>query len=117
MGDITEDVVLAYQQQSTEDKTELCVGVQPAENDNMRGSKQELVVTVHKIIEIEDRSEFCINKIVQVDEETIPEITKTSQQQEQSDKKEEFCIGLVLPIIVAPRTSTMKSSIVIKEDS
>jgi len=59
MGDITEDVVLAHQQQSTEDKTELCIGVQPADNDKMRGSKQELVVTVHKMVEIEDRSEFC----------------------------------------------------------
>ena len=115
MGNITEDVVLEHQQQSTEDKTELCIGVQPADNDKMRGSKQELVVTIHKMVEIEDRSELCISKIVQVDEESISEITKTSrQQQEQSDKKEEFCIGLILPIIVAPRTSTIKPSIVIK---
>ena len=59
MGDITEDVVLAHQQQSTEDKTELCIGVQPADNHKMRGSKQELVVTVHKVVGIEDRSGFC----------------------------------------------------------
>ena len=48
MGDVTEDVVLAHQQQSTEDKTEQYIGVQPADNDKMRGSKQELVVTIHK---------------------------------------------------------------------
>ena len=41
MGDITEDVVLAHQQQSTKDETELCIGIWPADNDNMRGSKQE----------------------------------------------------------------------------
>ena len=75
MGGITEDVVLAHQQQSTEDKTELCIGVQPADNDKMRGSKQELVVTIHKMVEIEDRSEFCISKIVQADGETISEMT------------------------------------------
>ena len=39
MGDITEDVVLAHQQQSTEDKTELCISVQPADNDKMRGQQ------------------------------------------------------------------------------
>jgi len=103
MGGITEGVVLAHQQQSTEDKTELCIGVQPADNHKMRGSKQELVITIQKMIEIEDRSEFCICKIVQVDEESISEMTDTSQQQqqqqEQSDKKEEateFCIGVVM---------------------
>ena len=96
MGDITEDVVLAHQQQSTEDKIELCIGLQPADNDKMRGSKQELIVTIHKMVEIEDRSEFCISKIVQVDEETIPEIANTSQQQQQSSNKAEFCIGVVL---------------------
>ena len=77
----TEDVVLAHQQQSTENKTELCIGVQPADNDKMRGSKQELVVTIHKMVEIEDRSEFCISKIVQVDEDTRPGKTNTLQQQ------------------------------------
>ena len=87
MGDITEDVVLAHQQQSTEDKTELCIGVQPADNHKMRGSKQELVVTKHKMVEIEDRSEFCISKIIQVDEETIAEMTNTSQQQINSIKQ------------------------------
>ena len=71
MGDITEDFVWEHQQQSTEDKTELCIGVQPANNDKMGGSKQELVVTIHKMVEIEDRSEFCISEIVQVDEESI----------------------------------------------
>ena len=93
MGAITEDVALAHQQQSTEDKTELCIGVQPADNDKMRGSKQELVVTIHKMVEIEDRSEFCISTIVQVDEETIPEVTSTSeqqQQQQQSSNKAEY---------------------------
>ena len=118
MGAITEDVVLAHQQQSTEDKTELCIGVQPADNDKMRGSKQELVVTIHKMVEIEDRSEFCISKIVQVDEETIAaEMLNTSQQQqeEQSDNKEEaaeFCIGVVLPTIIASATSILKSSVI-----
>ena len=60
MGDISEDVVPAQQQQSTEDKTELCVGVQPADNDKMRGSKQELVATTHKMTQIEELSEYCI---------------------------------------------------------
>jgi len=100
MGDITEDVVLAHQQQSTEDKTELFIGVQPAGNDKMRDSKQELAVTIHKMVEIEDRSEFCISKIVQVDDKAVVEMTKTSQQQqEQSDKKgkaTEFCIGALV---------------------
>ena len=67
--------------------------------DKMRGSKQELVVTIHKMVEIEDRSEFCISKIAQVYEETIPEVTSTSkqqqQQQQQSSNKAEFCIGIV----------------------
>ena len=54
MGD-TKDAVLTHQQHSTEDKTELCIGVQPADNDKMSGSKQELVVTMHKMVEIEDR--------------------------------------------------------------
>ena len=49
----------------------------------MRGSKQELVDTIHnyKMVEIEDRSEFCISKIVQVDEDTRPGKTNTLQQQ------------------------------------
>ena len=120
MGDITEDDVLAYQQQSTEDKTELCIGVQPADNDKMRGSKQELVVIIHKMVEIEDRSEFCISKIVQADEKTKAEMTnilQQKQQQEQSQNKEkptEYCIGVVLPIIVASTTSIVKSSTVIR---
>ena len=109
MEDITEEAVLACQQ-STEDKTELCIGVQPADNDKMRGSKQELVVTIHKMVEIEDRSEFCISKIVQVDEETIAEVTNTSEQQ--SSNKAEFCIGVVLPMIIAPRTLMVKSSVI-----
>ena len=96
MGDITEDVVLAHQQQSTEDKTELCIGVQPADHDKMRGSKQELVVTIHKMVEIEDRSEFCISK---VDDETRPEMINSRQQQQQQS----YCIkGVVLPIIIVP---------------
>ena len=77
MGDITRDVVLTHQQQSTEDKTELCIGVEPADNGKMRGSKQELVVTIHKMVEIEDKSELCISKIVQADEETISEMMNT----------------------------------------
>ena len=90
----TEDVV-AHQQQSTENKTELCIGVQPADNDKMRGSKQELVVTMHKMVEIEDRLEFCISKIVWADGKTIAEVTNTSkqQQQQQSSDKAEFCIA------------------------
>jgi len=74
----TKDVVLAHQQQSTEDKTELCIGIQPADNNKMRSNKQELVVAIHKMVEIEDRSEFCISKIVQVDEETRPEMINNS---------------------------------------
>ena len=91
----TEDVVLAHQQQSTENKTELCIGVQPADNDKMRGSKQELVVTIRKMVEIEDRLEFCISKIVRADGETISEVTNASeqQQQQQSSNKAEFCIA------------------------
>ena len=115
MGDITEVVVLAHQQQSTENKTELCIGVQPADNDKMRGSKQELVVTIHKIIEIEDRSEFCISiKIVRVDEETRPEMTNISQQQDNNKEATEFCTGVVLPILIASGASIVKSSIVIR---
>ena len=63
MANISEDVVPAQQQQSTKDKTELCVGVQPADNDKMRGSKQELVATTHKMTQIEKTSEYCISKI------------------------------------------------------
>ena len=62
MGDISEDVVPAQQQQSTEDKTELCIGVQIADNDKMRGSKQELVATTtHRMTQIEETSEYCIS--------------------------------------------------------
>ena len=81
MGDVTEDVVLAHQQQSTEDKTEQYIGVQPADNDKMRGSKQELVVTIHKMVEIEDRSEFCISK-----NEIISEMTNNSQQKQEEEQ-------------------------------
>jgi len=120
MGDITEDVVLAHQQQSTEDKTELCIGVQLADNDKMRGSKQELVVTIHKMVEIEDRSESCFSKIVRVDEESIPEMTNISQQQQQQQEQPyndgEFCIGLVLPIIIVPGKLVVKLSTVIRGD-
>ena len=63
MGDISEDVVPAQQQQSTENKTELSVGAQPADNDKMRGSKQELVTTTHKMTQIEEISEYCISKM------------------------------------------------------
>ena len=64
MGDISEDVVPAQQQQSTEDKTVLCVGVPPADNNKMRGNKQELVAsTTHKITKIEETSEYCISKM------------------------------------------------------
>ena len=63
MGDISEDVVPAQQQQSTEDKTELCVGVQLADNDKMRGSKQELVATTDKMTQMEEMSEYCITKM------------------------------------------------------
>ena len=91
MADISEDVVPAQQQQSTDDKTELCVGAQPADNGKMRGSKQELVATTHKITQIEKMSEYCICKMVHNDEETTPEMINTSQQQQQqSDNKEEF---------------------------
>ena len=52
----------------------------------MRGSKQELVVTIHKMVEIEDRSELCISKIVQVISEmkyftTITTTAKLIKQQ------------------------------------
>ena len=70
MADISEDVVPAQQQQSTEDKTELCVGAQPADSNKMRGSKQELVATTPKIAQIEEMSEYCISKMVQA--EVIP---------------------------------------------
>ena len=63
MGDISEDVVPAQQQQSTEDKTELCVGAQPADSNEMRGSKQELVAITHKMTQIEETSEYCISKM------------------------------------------------------
>jgi len=63
MANISEDIVPAQQQQSTEDKTELCVGVQPADNDKMRGSKRELVATTYKMTQIEKMSEYCISKI------------------------------------------------------
>ena len=63
MEDISEDVIPAQQQQSTEDKTELCVGVQPADNNKMRSNKQELVATTHKITKIEETSEYCISKM------------------------------------------------------
>jgi len=63
MEDISEDVLPAQQQQSTEDTTELCVGAQPADNDKMRGSKQELVATTHKMTQIEQMSEYCISKM------------------------------------------------------
>ena len=69
MADISH-VVLAQRQQSTEDKTELCVGAQLVDNYKMRGSKQELVVTTHKMTQIEEMSEYCINKIAQA--EAIP---------------------------------------------
>jgi len=62
-ANISEDVVPAQQQQSTDDKTELCVGAQPAYSDKMRGSKQELVATTHKMTQIEEMSEYCISKI------------------------------------------------------
>ena len=86
----------------------------------MRGSKQELVVTIHKMVEIEDRSEFYISKIVQIDEETISEMTNISQQQQQQKQSDnnkeatEFCIGVVLLILIAYGTSIVKSSIVIR---
>jgi len=72
------------------------------------------------MVEIEDRSELCISKIVQVDEEAVAEMTNISQrhqQQEQSDNKEEateFCIGVVLLMLIAFVTSIVKSSIVIR---
>ena len=62
MADIS-DVVPAQQQQSTEDKTELCVGAQPADNYKMKGSKQELVAITHKMTQIEETSEYCISKM------------------------------------------------------
>ena len=62
MGDISEDVVPAQQQQSTEDKTELCIGVEIADN-KIRGSKQELVAITHKMTQIEETSEYCIAKM------------------------------------------------------
>ena len=40
-------------------KTELCGGAQPADNDKMRGSKQELAATTHKMTQIEEISEYC----------------------------------------------------------
>jgi len=120
MGGITEDVVVAHQQQSTEDKTELCIGVQPADNDKMRGSKKELVVTIHKMVEMEDRSQFCISEIVQVDEETRPEMTNNSQQQQQQQEQSdegEFCIGVIPPIIIVPGKLVVKLSTVIRGDT
>ena len=63
MADISEDVVPTQQQQSTEDKTELCVGTQPADSNKMRGSKQELVATTQKMTQIEEISEYCITKM------------------------------------------------------
>jgi len=83
MADISEDVIPAQQQQSTEDKTELCVGVQPADNYKIRGSKQELVAATQKMTQIEEMSEYCISKMVQDDEETRPEMINDSQQQDQ----------------------------------
>ena len=63
MEDISEDVIPAQQQQSTEDKTVLCVGAQPADSNKMRGCKQELVATTHKMTQIEETSEYCITKM------------------------------------------------------
>ena len=83
MADISEDVIPVQQQQSTEDKTELCVGAQPADSNKMRGCKQELVATTQKMTQIEEISEYCIGKMVQDDEETRPEMINDSQQQDQ----------------------------------
>ena len=52
-----------------------------------RQQTKSIAVTKHKMVEIEDRSEFCISKIIQVDEETIAEMTNTSQQQINSIKQ------------------------------
>ena len=80
MGDIS-DAVPAQQQQSTEDKTELHVGAQPPDNYKMRGSKQELVATTHKMTQIEETSEYCISRMAQAYEQTTPEMINNSQQQ------------------------------------
>ena len=63
MADINEDVIPVQQQQSTEDKTELCVGAQLADSHKMRGCKQELVATTQKMTKIEETSEYCITKM------------------------------------------------------
>ena len=52
-----------------------------------RQQTKSIAVNKHKMVEIEDRSEFCISKIIQVDEETIAEMTNTSQQQINSIKQ------------------------------
>ena len=74
-----EDVASAQQQQSTEDKTELCVGVQPPDNYKMRGSKQELIATTHKMTQIEEMSEYCISKMAQANEETDKQFSTTTR--------------------------------------
>ena len=61
MGDTTQDIV--KQQQPTMEKTELCIGVKLYINEKTRAIKHELIVSTHKIVQLEERSELCISKI------------------------------------------------------
>jgi len=62
MGDTTQDIV-KQQQQSTMEKTELCIGVKPYINEKTRAIRHELMVSTHMIVQLEERSELCISKI------------------------------------------------------
>ena len=97
MGDTIQDVV-QQQQQSTEEKTELCIGIKPSVNEKMGTSKQELVVRTYKIAQLEERSELCISKIgvkSPVDEEmgATKVITPDMMNALQSENDAKLCTG------------------------
>ena len=115
MGDEPQDVVIAVQQQQTrEDKTELCISTISVTNDE--DIKQELVVGRHHQV-VEERSQLCkIGVKSPVEEETKHQVMITPQQQTtESEDKSELSIGYIgmkLPTTIVPGISLSSINLV-----
>ena len=114
MGDEPQDVAITpHQQQTREDKPELCISRISVTLSNDEDIKQELVVSRHHQV-VEERSQLCkIGVKSLVDEETKQQVMITPQQQTtKSEDKSELSIGHIgvkLPTTIVHGISLVKT--------
>jgi len=114
MENITQDVI-PLQQQSGEDKLELYISNKPTSNENTKASKLELVVTIHKIAQLAEKSQLCVSMIILTNKDAYERETVPNSPQQQQSKKSDLCtgcIGMKLPATIVAGMTLVKLPII-----